>query len=69
MNRQRRPDLRRPHGLPWIAVPITAYLVVTLAVPLANGAVGSPRFIEHVLTTLLVSGLIGLGLTLSRIRR
>ena len=45
------------------------YLAVTLAVPLANGAAGSPRFTEHVLTTLLVSGLIGLGLLLFRLRR
>ncbi len=57
-------ELRRRRRLPWVAVPAAAYLSVTLAVPLANGATLGSRFTEHALTTLLVAGAIGLAFAL-----
>jgi hypothetical protein len=33
--------------LRWMAVPIAAYLVVTLALPAANGAAASGAFLRH----------------------
>jgi hypothetical protein len=31
----------------WLAVPIAAYLVITLVLPAANGAAAQPEFLAH----------------------
>jgi type IV secretory pathway VirB2 component (pilin) len=38
--------------LRWLAVPIAAYLVITLALPIANGAAGREDFLVHAATVL-----------------
>jgi hypothetical protein len=40
------------------AVPLASYYAVTLALPIANGAVGADAFLEHALVVLLVPLLI-----------
>ncbi len=37
----------RLRSLRWMAVPIAAYLVITLALPIANGAAGRQDFARH----------------------
>lgn len=37
----------RLRSLRWMAVPIAAYLVITLALPIANGAAGRDDFARH----------------------
>jgi amino acid transporter len=34
-------------ALRWLAVPIAAYLVITLGLPAAHGAAGNARFTTH----------------------
>ena len=38
--------------LRWLAVPIAAYLAITLALPIANGAAGREDFVVHAATVL-----------------
>jgi hypothetical protein len=45
---------RVAHAFRRIALPLASYYVVTLAVPLANGAARSGAFLEHVLVVLVV---------------
>ena len=35
--------------LRWLAVPMCAYLAITLALPAANGALGRAEFVHHAL--------------------
>jgi hypothetical protein len=37
----------RLRSLRWMLVPITAYLVITLALPIANGAAARHDFVRH----------------------
>ena len=37
----------------WLAVPIAAYLVITLALPAAHGAAGNARFATHAMWVML----------------
>jgi hypothetical protein len=39
--------------LRWLAVPIAAYLVITLALPAANGAVAHAEFVAHAMWVIL----------------
>ena len=36
----------------WLAVPLAAYLVITLALPAANGALAQPAFGRHALVVI-----------------
>jgi len=45
--------MRRLERLKWLAVPIAAYLVITLVLPIANGAAGRTDFLHHAMWVLL----------------
>jgi exosortase K len=42
---------RQPRGR-WLGVPLAAYLAITLALPLANGAASRPGFAQHALVVI-----------------
>jgi hypothetical protein len=44
--------------LSWLKVPIAAYLVITLVLPLLHGAVKRADFIPHALWVLAACGLV-----------
>ncbi len=45
--------MRHLERLRWTAVPIAVYLVITLVLPIANGAAGRTDFAHHALWVLL----------------
>lgn len=54
----------------WLAVPIAAYLAITLGMPLANGAAGRAGFARHALFVLGGCGVVlAFVLTIDLIRR
>ena len=50
----RAPWPRIAHAFRRVALPLASYYVVTLALPLANGAALSGAFMEHALVVLIV---------------
>ena len=42
----------------WLAVPVAAYLLIALVLPLANGAAGRSDFAHHAAEVLLGCGLV-----------
>jgi hypothetical protein len=50
----RIPWVRVAHAFRRVALPLASYYVVTLALPLANGAALSGAFMEHALVVLIV---------------
>lgn len=47
----------RLRRLRWLAVPIAAYLAITLVMPVANGATHRPDFLHH--AAFVLGGCIG----------
>ncbi len=45
--------MRHLESLRWMAVPIAVYLVITLVLPIANGAAGRTDFAHHAMWVLL----------------
>jgi hypothetical protein len=50
--------MRQLERLKWMAVPIAAYLVITLVLPIANGAAGRTDFAHHAMWVLLGCSLV-----------
>ncbi len=58
------------NGVRWMAVPIAAYLAITLVLPIANGAAGRAGFAEHAMW--VVAGcaiVVGGGVVVAAVRR
>ncbi|MEO8841513.1 MAG: exosortase K [Kofleriaceae bacterium] len=58
----RRLDDKTIHNARWLAVPIAAYLLITLLMPLAHGAAGRADFAVHAMWVLAGCLVVGLGL-------
>ena len=64
----RRLDDRAIRDARWLAVPIAAYLLITLLLPLAHGAAGRPDFAVHAMWVVGTCLVVALGLAgLSRL--
>lgn len=69
------PSLARQFArIHWLIVPIAAYLVITLALPIANGAAGRADFAHHASIVLgacaaAVAAVITLNVVIDLIRR
>ncbi len=60
---------RRERALHWLAVPLGAYILITLVMPLANGAAQRDDFMRHATTVLAVCvALLALGSALELVR-
>jgi hypothetical protein len=51
---------RKLQNVKWLAVPVCAYLLITLVMPLANGAARRDDFVRHATTVL--AGCVAVGL-------